>query len=100
VILLALDAVRSRPHLLDRLPQVVLDLLVRRRAHGGGGQVAVPQQLGVDVTRRLERFLQVVVEVVVVERTVDIRLHRVGCVVEPVLGFGHSARPFGLVVAP
>ena len=80
--------------------QVVLNVLVGRGTHRRRGQVAVAEQLGVDVPRSLERFLQVVVQLVVVQSAVDIRLHRVRGLVEPFLGLGHPARPFlRLVVA-
>jgi len=81
--------------LVDSLLQVVLDLLVGGGTHGRRRQVTVAEQLGVDVAGGAERLLEVVVQVVVVQRAIHVRPRGLGGVVEPFLRLGHPARPFG-----
>jgi hypothetical protein len=90
VLALPLDLVRGLLQILDRRPEVVLDLLVGRDARRDGGGPTPADELVVDLPGRGDRALDVLADFLVLQGALHVR-RRVG---DPVLRFGHLGRPF------
>src|SRR5207253_3876099 len=91
VLLLALDAVRRLAQLLDCIPQTLLDVLVGRHACRERDRAAAADQLVVDLARGLERVADVVPQVLVVQRALDVRSRAARFVQYFVCRLGHPS---------
>src|SRR5207247_2522157 len=72
VLLLALDAVGRRAELVDRVAEVILDLLVGRDARGQRNRSPAAEQLVVHLASGLERAADVVTQILVRDRPLDV----------------------------
>src|SRR5205807_5852010 len=86
----ALEPVGGAAQVLDRRAQVLLDLLVGGDAGGHARRSAAAQELLVDLTRGSEGALQVIAQVLVLQRPLDVGLG----VGNSVFRVGHSGSPF------
>jgi hypothetical protein len=85
VVLLALDAVGRGAEVVDRLLQLLLDVLVRGDTRGDRRHPALADELVVDLARGRERGEQVVAHVLVGHGALDVRPH----LLDPILRLGH-----------
>src|SRR3972149_5258388 len=92
----ALQPVGRVAQLVDRLAQVLLDVLVGGDLRGRLADTVAGGEVPVDLPRGGVRLAQAVPQLLVVERPVDVRPHGVHAVEELVLSLGHGARPFAL----
>ena len=74
VLLLALDPVRGRTEVFDRRAELVLDLSVARDLAGDPGHAPAAHQLVVDIARGGEGAADVLAELLVLDRPLDVRL--------------------------
>jgi hypothetical protein len=93
-LLLPLQAPARCTEVFDRLPQVVLHVLVRRDLRGSVRHPALrPDDLGIDLSRGRICGLHALLELFVVERALDVRLDVRGGVGHLLSGCGHPGPP-------